>query len=472
MGLYEIYIPELDTIVKFKILSLEEGQIFCLDHEGDSTEAFKQAVLENIIYNLKTDVTKELRKQPKEQGEAILDLLYNASIALNPGMNLATWIRLARSDRVFAGFPAASASSSTTKESTKRPLRKRDGHTIARSKFLNLERHLSEKVVGQDEAIADIVSSLKRAHVGLKDPNRPLAVLMFAGASGVGKTHLAEELHRYLFGDKYGIIRVDCGEYQQKQDNQKLIGSPPGYIGSDQGGQLTNQVMAHPDSVILIDEMEKAEFDIFNTFLRVFDEGLLTDGQGRVANFRNTIIICTTNLGNEEIVRDMIGKKVGFGVKLYTSVHDAKLIPREAIVSHTEQEIRDKFRPEVLNRIDKIVIFNHLTDPDYRKIAELELQVVQDKLSSQGFSMEYDNDVIEEMLLQGVNPVEGARHLARVRRSLVEDPLADLLLDRNYPRGSVFQLLPGIAGFRIIAQVPRRAKKEPKPKEEINELFG
>jgi len=452
MGLYEIYIPELDVIVKFKILSMEEGQIFCLDHEGSSTEDYKKAVLEHTVFNLKTDVAQRLREASREQGEHVLDQLYHAAIMLNPGMSFATWLNLTRSQKVPS---TALEAVNKPRKTTKRTIAKAK---LARSKFLNLERHLKERIIGQDEAIAEVVSALKRAHVGLQDVDRPLGVFLFAGASGIGKTYLAEELHKYLFDSKHDLVRVDCGEYQLKHDNQKLIGSPPGYFGHEEGGQLTNQVLANPDTVVLIDEVEKAHPDMINTFLRVFDKGMLTDSQGQQVSFRNAIIIMTTNLGNDKVVNSMLGKGVGFNQKLHTSTSEAQLPSRSWVVSKTEEDIRDFFKPELLNRVDKTVVFNHLTGSDYAKIADLELQVVQSKLSGLGHSIAYDSDVIDQMLSMGVNAVEGARKLNRVRRVNIEDELANLLLDETYPKGTVFQIIPSDTKFGVVALGTDRAK--------------
>lgn len=458
MGLHEIYIPDLELIVRFKLFSIEEGQLFCLDHEGSDPEEYKKAVLEHAIWNLKPDVTSKLKTLPKSEGQKILDSLYRAAVMLNPGMSFDTWLNLIKIDNMtdteieVATRRRAKRSTATAREA------------VSRSKFFGLERHLKERIVGQDEAIDEVVSALKRSQVGLHDPQRPLGVFLFAGASGVGKTLLAKELHKYLFEEKHDLVRIDCGEYQQKHENQKLIGAPPGYIGYDEGGQLTNQVEKNPDTVVLIDEVEKAHPDMLNTFLRIFDEGMVTDGHGKQVSFRRAIIIMTTNLGNQEIVDGMIGKRTGFANSLYINATDAKLPSRDLIINETEKQIRKTMRPEMINRIDKTVVFNHLGRDDYSQIAELELQVVQDKLSSRGYSIGYDGDVIAHIIGLGVNPVEGARKLSRLRRTLLEDPIADQLLSHDHPKGTVFQIAPEGSVFKIAPLAPvqkrRRTKKE------------
>lgn len=452
MALEEIFFPELDVIVKYKKLSAEDAQLFYLDHDGASAEDYRKAVLEHIIFNLKSDVAKRLKELDREDGEAILNQLYNQAVMMNAGLNVTDWHSLARTKATGTAIEPVGKSS-------RKPSR-RSAHKekIARSKFLNLERHLQERIIGQDEAIGEVVSALKRAYTGLHDPNRPLGVFLFAGASGVGKTLLVRELHKYLYDGKYELARIDCGEYQQKQDNQKLVGSPPGYYGHEEGGQLTNQIIANPDTVVLIDEVEKAHPDILHTFLRVFDEGILTDSQGRAVSFRNTIVIMTTNLGNDKIVDSMTGKRMGFGSPLFVNTNDAELPSRDWIVSNTEEEIRNYFKPELLNRLDKTVVFNHLSLADYSKIAELELQVVQDKLSNQGLSIAWDQDIVDQMVRTGVNPIEGARKLERIRRVYIEDKLADMLMDQNYPKGTIFQVVPQTHGFEIAALAPQKIK--------------
>lgn len=452
MALEEIFSPELDVIVKYKKLAPEDAQLFYLDHDGVSAEDYRKAVLEHVIFNLKSDVAKKLKELEREDGEAILAQLYNQAVMLNAGLNYATWHSLSR---MKIPGTAIEPVKTTRKTSPKRTAHK---EKLARSKFLNLERHLKERVIGQDESIAEVVSALKRAHVGLQDPNRPLGVFLFAGASGVGKSLLAKELHKYLYDEKNEIVRIDCGEYQQKHDNQKLIGSPPGYYGYDEGGQLTNQVIANPDTVVLIDEVEKAHPDILHTFLRVFDEGVLTDNQGRAVSFRNTVVIMTTNLGNDKIVAGMTGKRMGFGNPLFIDIKDVVLPSRTWITTNTDEEIRKHFKPELLNRIDKTIVFNHLSIADYSKIADLELQVVQNKISDRGLSISWDQDVINQMITTGVNPVEGARKLERVRRIDIEDQLADMLLDHNYPKGTIFQIVPEQDHFKIAALAPQKLK--------------
>jgi ATP-dependent Clp protease ATP-binding subunit ClpC len=267
-----------------------------------------------------------------------------------------------------------------------------------------------------------------------------LGVFLFAGSSGVGKTHLANALHKYLFGSDYPMVRIDCGEFQHKHENQKLIGSPPGYVGHDEGGQLVNLVKKYPSTVVLLDEVEKAHPDLWNTFLRVFDDGVLTDGKGEIVDFKNTIIIMTTNLGNDKTSEHLLSGGAGFTKDVNYKI-GTKIVPNRSIVErNTNDAVKKHFKPEFLNRIDKTVIFNYLSDEDCSKIAQLEMSVIADKLSKKGFSMQYNDNVISGLIAQGIDSIKGARGLAQIRRDKIESQLAESIMDNPSPRGSIFQI--------------------------------
>jgi len=311
---------------------------------------------------------------------------------------------------------------------------------ISRQKFLGLEDHLLSNVIGQEEAVFSVVSALKRSHVGLNDKNRPLGIFLFAGSSGVGKTHLAGTLHKYLFSEEYPMVRIDCGEFQHKHENQKLIGSPPGYIGHDEGGQLVNMVKKNPCTVVLLDEVEKAHADMWSTFLRVFEDGVLTDGKGEEVSFLNTVIIMTTNLGNEKTVDYLLSGGTGFAKNINYKTHTTQIPEKEMVEKNTLDAIRKHFRPEFINRLDKIVVFNHLDRNSLEKIAELEMSIIMDKLSKKGYSVNYTDEVISALLDKGVDTVKGARGLAQIRREKMEDQLADILIKSTPPRGTIFEI--------------------------------
>ena len=293
---------------------------------------------------------------------------------------------------------------------------------------------------GQQEAVSSVVSALKRSQVGLNDKNRPLGIFLFAGSSGVGKTHLANTLHKYLFSEEYPMVRIDCGEFQHKHENQKLIGSPPGYVGHDEGGQLVNLVKKNPYTVVLLDEVEKAHIDLWNTFLRVFEDGVLTDGKGEEVSFLNTVIIMTTNLGNDKTVDYLLSGGTGFNKSTHSKTGTKQMPAKEMVEKNTLDAVRKHFRPEFINRLDKIIVFNHLERKDLEKIAELEMSVIMDKLSKKGYSINYTDDVISALLDKGVDTVKGARGLSQVRREKMEDQLADILIKTVPPRGTVFEI--------------------------------
>jgi len=263
---------------------------------------------------------------------------------------------------------------------------------------------------------------------------------LLSGPSGVGKTHLAKTLHDFLFNSDIPMVRIDCGEYQQKHEGAKLIGSPPGYVGHDEGGQLVNQIQKNPNSVVLIDEVEKAHPDIWNTFLTIFDEGVVTDAKGNKVDFRGTIIILTTNLGNDKTVDHLIGSGTGFNKNVHYLNSTTTLPPKHIVEKHTMDAIRKYFKPEMINRLDKIIVFNHLSRQDCEKIAELEMRVVLNKLIKKGFTAEYNSNVIDALIDKGIDSVKGARGLAQIRRDQIETELSKIIVQNTLPKGTIFNI--------------------------------
>jgi ATP-dependent Clp protease ATP-binding subunit ClpC len=327
---------------------------------------------------------------------------------------------------------------------------------ISKQKYLGLQNHLKSNVIGQDDAIEAIVSSLRRSQAGLSDNDRPLGVFLFAGSSGVGKTHLANVLHKYLFGNDYPLVRIDCGEYQHKHENQKLIGSPPGYVGHDEGGQLVNTIKQHPSTVVLLDEVEKAHPDLWHTFLRVFDNGVLTDAKGELVNFKNAIIIMTTNLGNDKTTEHLLGSGTGFNRDVNYKTGTKKIPDRSILERNTNDAVKKHFKPEFLNRLDKIIIFNYLSESDCQTIAQLEMSIVAEKMRKKGYSFEYNSSVIEGLIDKGIDSVKGARGLSQIRREQIESPLADSIINTVVPRGSIFQLYYENEIFKFDIKKPKK----------------
>ncbi|MBQ2551297.1 MAG: ATP-dependent chaperone ClpB [Treponema sp.] len=291
--------------------------------------------------------------------------------------------------------------------------------TSEKQKYLNLEQVLHKRVIGQDEAVNAVSDAIRRNRAGLNDPNKPLGSFMFVGPTGVGKTELAKTLADFLFNDEKSLTRIDMSEYMEKFSVTRLIGSPPGYVGYEEGGQLTEAVRRRPYSVVLLDEIEKAHPDVFNILLQVLDDGRLTDGQGRVVDFKNTIIIMTSNLGS-----DLILESEGSG--LSSSELNARL----------EELFKHSFRPEFLNRIDEIVCFNKLGKENIKSIVRLQLERVRKRLSDRRINLVFEDSAVDLLSDLGYDPSFGARPVKRAVQSYVENPLSRMLLEGNIQDGS------------------------------------
>ncbi len=291
-------------------------------------------------------------------------------------------------------------------------------------KLKNLEENLHKRVIGQDEAVTAVAKAIRRGRVGLKDPNRPIGSFLFLGPTGVGKTELSKALAENLFGNENTMIRVDMSEFMESHSVAKLIGSPPGYVGYDEGGQLTEKVRRKPYSVILFDEIEKAHPDVMNMLLQILEDGRLTDSQGRTVNFKNTVIIMTSNVG-ARLITDK--NKLGFS----NSNNKEEDIKKEYEDTKKEvmAELKKKFRPELLNRIDDIIVFHKLNDDDVKKIIDLMLNQVKNRLKEQDISIEIGDDVKELIAKKGTDINYGARPLRRAIQSMLEDKIAEGILD-------------------------------------------
>ncbi|AWM36167.1 Chaperonin protein ClpB [Gemmata obscuriglobus] len=282
-----------------------------------------------------------------------------------------------------------------------------------KEKLLHLEAELHKRVIGQDEAVTAVGEAVVRARSGLKDPNRPIGSFIFLGPTGVGKTELARALAEFLFDDEKAMIRIDMSEYQEKHTVSRLVGAPPGYVGYDEGGQLTEAVRRRPYSVVLFDEIEKAHPDVFNTLLQVLDDGRLTDGQGRTVDFKNTIVIMTSNVGSQRILQ-------------YKGTHIGEVYDR--MRAAVMEELRKGFRPEFLNRIDEIIVFHALTEADLTKIIEVQLGNLRKRLAERKIGLALTEGAKAHMVRVGYDPAYGARPLKRTIQKEVETPLARLLL--------------------------------------------
>ena len=297
-------------------------------------------------------------------------------------------------------------------------------------RLLKMEEILHKRVIGQDEAVSVVSRAIRRSRVGLKDPKRPIGSFLFLGPTGVGKTELCKALAEAVFGDENAMIRVDMSEYMEKHTVSKLIGSPPGYVGFDEGGQLTEKVRRKPYSVILFDEIEKAHEDVFNIMLQIMDDGILTDSQGRHVDFKNTIIVMTSNIG----ARNITDKRTSLGFSAKESVEDDER-DNEEIRELVMKDLKNTFRPEFINRIDETVVFHRLTREDIRKIAANMLQTVSDRLSTLDIKLEVSEEAVDKLAEVGYDPTYGARPLRRTIQSLIEDAVAEKLLDGSIKAG-------------------------------------
>ncbi|MDW7966650.1 MAG: AAA family ATPase [Thermoanaerobaculum sp.] len=290
-----------------------------------------------------------------------------------------------------------------------------------KSKLLAMEERLRQRVVGQDEAIAAVSEAVRRARAGLKDPNRPVGSFLFLGPTGVGKTELARALAEFLFDDERAMVRLDMSEYMEKHSVARMIGAPPGYVGHEEGGQLTEAVRRRPYSVVLLDEVEKAHPDVFNILLQILDDGRLTDGKGRTVDFRNTVVIMTSNIASQTIAA--LGQQ-----------------DRERLWAAVQAELKRTFRPEFLNRVDKILLFRQLTLDHLRQIVRLQLDRLSQLLADRRVQIQADGEALEFLAREGYDPEYGARPLKRTIQRLVQDPLARMLLAGRVQEGDTVLL--------------------------------
>jgi len=294
--------------------------------------------------------------------------------------------------------------------------------------LLNLDKEIMGKVIGQDDAVKKIAKAIKRNRLGIKDPNRPIGSFVFLGSTGVGKTHLAKQLAKEMFGSEDSLIRVDMSEYQEKHTVSKLVGAPPGYVGYEEGGLLTEKVKNKPYSVILFDEVEKAHKDVFTVLLQILDDGHVTDSLGRKINFKNTLIILTSNLGVKKL--QDFGTGIGFGTSAYGNEEAKKQI--------LMKEMKNFFSPEFINRIDDTIVFNNLSKDDIKKITEIELKKLIGRLEEMNYKVSYDETLVEYLSKVGFDELYGARPLKRAIQDKIEDLLSEevltgkMLENKNY----------------------------------------
>jgi ATP-dependent Clp protease ATP-binding subunit ClpB len=291
-----------------------------------------------------------------------------------------------------------------------------------KEKLLQMEAMVGQRVVGQHEAVTVVANAIRRSRAGLSDPKRPIGSFLFLGPTGVGKTELTKALAHFLFDTDEAMVRLDMSEFMEKHSVARLIGAPPGYVGYDEGGYLTEAVRRRPYSVILLDEVEKAHPDVFNVLLQVLDDGRLTDGQGRTVDFRNTVIVMTSNLGSQ-MIQDMAGEQ-----------------NYEAMKESVMEIVSQHFRPEFINRVDDVVVFHPLSRADIRKIVDIQLEYLQDRLADREMTIVLSNAARDKLADAGFDPVYGARPLKRAIQQQVENPLAQDILRGRFKPGDTIEV--------------------------------
>jgi ATP-dependent Clp protease ATP-binding subunit ClpC len=302
-------------------------------------------------------------------------------------------------------------------------------------KLIHMEERIHERLIDQEEAVAAISEAIRRSRAGLKDPRRPIGSFMFLGPTGVGKTELVRTLAWFLFDDENAMVRLDMSEYQEKHTVSRLIGAPPGYVGYDEGGQLTEAVRRRPFRVILLDEVEKAHPEVFNTLLQIMDDGRLTDGQGRTVDFKNTVIVMTSNAGVELIKRE---GQLGFATRKDSA--ETQKTKYESMKEKVTAEVKKLFRPEFLNRLDEIIVFHELTKEQLRQIVDLMVKDLEKRMGERKVGLELTDNAKDWLSEKGYDPVYGARPLRRIIERHVENPLSSKLLRAELKEGDTIKV--------------------------------
>ena len=403
-----------------------------LDESGSRTQLSDVKVPESIqtleanLEKIKEDKKTSVSKQDYEGAAKYRDLERKIKVSLE--VEIKEWeTKMRERKKVVDGEKVAEVVSMMSGVPLKKVTQAEN------EKLANIENDLKNKIIGQPHAIEKIARAIRRNRMGLKDPNKPIGSFMFLGPTGVGKTQLAKELAKIMFGDQDSIIRVDMSEFSEKFDVTKLIGAPPGYVGHEEGGQLTEKVRRKPYSIVLFDEIEKAHPEIFNSLLQILDEGHITDGLGRKINFKNTMIILTSNVGQRKLQE--FGGGVGFATKAST---DRLETENEILL---KKELQKTFSPEFINRLDDIVYFKGLEKPDIMKILDVELKKVISRIENLGYKVKVSEDLKEKIAESGYDPKYGARPIKRIIQKYIEDTLADLMILNKVETGSTVTLL-------------------------------
>ncbi len=367
-----------------------------------------------VVSKQKYEEAAKLRDEEKKIDEALALAMAEWNANLDKNITIVGVEIIAEVISMMTGIPLTKISSQESK------------------RLMGMDKELMGKVIGQDAAVIKVVKAIKRNRIGIKDKNKPVGSFIFLGPTGVGKTLLAKLLAEHVFGDADALVRMDMSEYMEKHSVSRLVGAPPGYVGYEQGGQLTEKVRRKPHCVILFDEIEKAHDDVFNLLLQLLDEGQLTDGLGRKVNFKNALIILTSNIGVREA--NSFGKNMGFDTA--SSILNEESRAREII----EKALKKKFRPEFLNRIDEAIVFNGLKEEDIHKIIYVEIEKLEKRIGEMNFKLKISKEAIEFLVKQGYDEAYGARPLGRAIQHFIEDPVADEILNGTIHEGETINI--------------------------------
>ena len=410
---------------------------------------------EEAIYNQEFEKAAEMRDKEKEVREALEKELNKWKKRKNKNVTEITEENIAEIISKWTGIPVQKLTEDENE------------------KLKHLEEQLHKRVIGQNEAVEAVAKAIRRGRVGLKNPKRPIGSFLFLGPTGVGKTELSKALAEILFDNEKAMIRLDMSEYMEAHAVSKLIGSPPGYVGFDAGGQLTEKIRRKPYSVVLFDEIEKAHPDVMNLLLQILEDGHLTDSQGREVNFKNTVIIMTSNLGARHITeRKALGfvagvEQEGEGARNEKEIQKVQKREYEETKREVIKELKRELRPEFINRIDEIIVFHKLNDENIKEIALIMLKEVEDRLREQKYIVEIDSSVLTQILEQGIDKNFGARPLRRAIQTLVEDRISEEILEGNLQINKKWKLRGRSLKFPIVNKKDRPQKF---PKKEVSSL--